>query len=443
MKLYLHLLVLLVTLQCYAQHTIKGNFSPAKNYSWLIAYQLRPEGQNYVADTRITDGKFSLNLPKDSSSGSYRLVYGVPQEEFYFDVIYNGKEDITLEFNAPSGLTFIDSRENIILNKYFRELSLIEHQIIGFYASGSKDNNHFSELSGQLSQTQQAYEVASEGLLANLFIRSNAPYIPSGFEPLEDFIAHRKAAYFKAIDLKNPALQASGFLTDKLVNYVLTAIPHEPKDVLELQHLMNENVKLLADKLKGVNANYKLNLYYTLWKDIVANGWDIVSDYLFDEHIKALASEMGKNEIIEQIATYNRLRIGALAPEIKWKSGGETLQLSTLPKTENYLLVFWSSTCSHCLNQLPKLHKALLPNTKITVLAIGLEDDDNSWKKEAGKLSKFEHAISLGKWKSEYASLYAVQQTPTYFILDKDQRIIAKYDDYEGVLKFLNNKKVP
>jgi thiol-disulfide isomerase/thioredoxin len=104
---------------------------------------------------------------------------------------------------------------------------------------------------------------------------------------------------------------------------------------------------------------------------------------------------------------------------------------------ENYVLVFWSSTCGHCLRELPALHKRLKNNTSIKVIAIGLEDDDIYWKMESEKLEDFEHAIALGKWDSEYADLYGIVSTPSYFILDKDKHIIAKPENDKGVIEFL------
>jgi thiol-disulfide isomerase/thioredoxin len=163
-----------------------------------------------------------------------------------------------------------------------------------------------------------------------------------------------------------------------------------------------------------------------------------VADDLYQRHIVELASALGRKEVLTEIEVYQRLRIGAPAPEIKWSSGSEMHSLGDLPESENYLLVFWSSTCSHCLNELPKLHTALMQNQKFSVLAIGLEEDDSNWKKEAARFPNFKHAISLGKWESEYAGLYAIQQTPTYLVLDKDKKILAKPVDYEDLLLFIN-----
>jgi len=71
------------------------------------------------------------------------------------------------------------------------------------------------------------------------------------------------------------------------------------------------------------------------------------------------------------------------------------------------------------------------------VIAVGLEDNEMTWRLESEKLSNFEHAIALGKWESSYANLYDVHATPAYFILDSDKRIIAKPESDKDVVEFL------
>ena len=104
------------------------------------------------------------------------------------------------------------------------------------------------------------------------------------------------------------------------------------------------------------------------------------------------------------------------------------------------MLVFWSSTCGHCLKELPALHKELQTNTAVKVVAIGMEDDQYSWNIESEKLEAFEHIIALGKWDSDYANLYDIHATPSYFILDADKRIVAKPETDKDVVNFLKTK---
>ena len=115
------ILALFSTLLSQAQYSVSGNLTPAEDYKWLIAYKLNPDHQNYVADTAVKNGAFSLNMPTNAQIGMYRLVYAVPQEEFYFDFIYNGKEDIVLSFDSQKGLSFTSSKENLLNSRYYND----------------------------------------------------------------------------------------------------------------------------------------------------------------------------------------------------------------------------------------------------------------------------------------------------------------------------------
>ena len=160
-----------------------------------------------------------------------------------------------------------------------------------------------------------------------------------------------------------------------------------------------------------------------------------VQDYTFTNHLKKLAIANGNQKMVDDIESSTRLRIGAKSPEITWEANGKKHALSTMEKAENYVLVFWSSTCSHCLKELPELHKELKGYGSLKVLAIGLEDDEINWK----KVSNFSHAIALGKWESDYAQTFNIQSTPTYFILDSEKRFIAKPESDKEVVEFLEN----
>ncbi|MCW5517798.1 TlpA family protein disulfide reductase [Muriicola sp. Z0-33] len=443
MKKVLFPLFILMAMTIKAQYTISGTFSPASEFTWVLAYKLEAGEQYYAADDQITEGRFSLELPENSSPGTFRLVYAVPQDEYYIDVLFNGKENIDLSFSLDEGIIFHNSPDNSTYDAYFRDINAIEQQIMSYYASADGDKREFRALIKALEATQQKYEEQAFGLMANTFIKSNRPYLPRSYEPFQEYITNKKKVYFDEIDFADPLLQSSGYLTNKLINYVFTALPLEATSNLEEQLAVNENISKVNNLLNTAPEKYKLSVFNTLWTQAVNRNFNRTSDYIFNNLLRPQASEMGNRDLIEKIEAHNRLRIGATAPEITWKSGADLEKLSTLPPSEFYVLVFWSSGCPHCLEELPKLHQALLPNPGITVLAVGLEDDDITWKQEAASLSLFKHAISLGKWESEYALLYAIQQTPTYYVLDRDKRIISKPEGYKEVLQFLNKKSNP
>jgi len=234
--------------------------------------------------------------------------------------------------------------------------------------------------------------------LANEFIIANRPYIPSGVERLADYVSNKKKKYFQHLDVTNARTQLA----------------------------MRKNTETIAQKLETVNSKYRFSVFYTLWSQAAASKLNEVSDFVYKTYLKELALSTDNTQAILDIEAHNRLRLGAIAPDIVWVDDKKELKLSELEAAERYILVFWSSTCGHCLNELPALHKELRKHPAVKVLAVGLEDHDISWKNEAKKLPNFEHTIALGKWDSEYADLYNITATPTYFVLDSDKRIIAK-----------------
>tara|TARA_R110002050_G_scaffold59259_2_gene132658 strand:- start:119617 stop:120942 length:1326 start_codon:yes stop_codon:yes gene_type:complete len=437
MKNIVFAVIALFTFNLSAQHTISGTFTPAEDYTWLIAYRLKPGSQVYVADTSIRNGKFTMNIPEDALPGTYRLVYAVPQKEYNFDVIYNGKENIEFEFDSDNGASYITSQENVLLHTYLKRLSEVEQEIIEYYNTQGAKEKTFDNITQRLISFQNNFEAKSEGLLAHHFITSNKPYIPQKTEAVEDYVSHKKEHYFDTIDFQNSVLQSSAFLTDKVTNYVFTALPLGLISKEQTEEEVIKNTVAIEKFIHNLDPDFKFHMYNDLWDYAVAYDYNKVSDYIYNSSLKALATETNNVEIKKTIEAHNRLRLGALAPEIVWKKGKELKKLSDLEDAMNYVLIFWSSTCGHCLKELPALHKELKDKTNIKVIAVGLEDDTVNWKKESSKLTGFEQAISLGKWDSEYADLYDIHATPTYYVLDKEKRIIAKPEDDKAVIEFL------
>ena len=391
-----------------------------------------------MADSAIKEGRFTLVLPENSAAGIYRLVYALPQDEFYFDVIYNGKEDVQLHFDTSEGIDFLVSEENKIFNAYFRDIHTLESEIVRLYSEGKTHAKEFKKSIRALEASQADYVERSKGMLAQHFIKANSPHIPLKNEPLSDYVKNRKANYFTSLDLKNPILQASGFLTDKISNYVYTALPLAQMSPLEIEKAMQENTREVSGHMEGIPADFKFHVFYQLWKQAAANDYNALSDFIYKDYLTPFAETARNREIINEVKTHNRLRLGAIAPEIEWRDGNTLKRLSDLNGSKYYMLVFWSSTCGHCLRDLPGLHERLKQRPNLKVVAVGLEDDDAGWKIESAKLENFEHVLALGKWENEYAELYAIEKTPTYFVLDKEKRIIAKLGDSNEVIKFLN-----
>lgn len=77
---------------------------------------------------------------------------------------------------------------------------------------------------------------------------------------------------------------------------------------------------------------------------------------------------------------------------------------------------------------------------KFKVIAIGLEDERASWADESSFYPDFIHVLGLEKWDNEIGNLYDVSSTPTFFVLNKDKRIIGKPYGVKELIEFYTKK---
>ncbi|MBW7676944.1 peroxiredoxin family protein [Chryseobacterium chendengshani] len=146
-----------------------------------------------------------------------------------------------------------------------------------------------------------------------------------------------------------------------------------------------------------------------------------------------LASTLKSNANVE---------IGAVFPNYKFQSVVNTTAKSIADvKADKKVVVFWSSTCSHCETELPKLLEKYneLKAKNIQVIGLSLDSDKDSYSKKIAAFPWINDSELRG-WNSTYAETYNVHATPSYFILDANNKIISKPDHVGDVLTYLNLK---
>jgi peroxiredoxin len=163
-----------------------------------------------------------------------------------------------------------------------------------------------------------------------------------------------------------------------------------------------------------------------------------MANYVTDAHLLNLAKDIGYTQLVEILSAFKNNSIGHKAQnfDIKNLDTGKTTTLSDLNGADRYLIIFWSSTCSHCAEELPKVKTIIPKNTK--VIAIGIEDDIENWQKEIKKYPNFIHVLGLEKWNNSIVNAYNINATPSYILLDKDKNIIAKPFELEALKEALH-----
>lgn len=423
-----------------AQHTIKGKFSPADEYNYALLYKVTPESNVYVSNTEIRDGEFSFELDSTVTKGIYRLVYAIPQEEYNFDIIYNAKEDIELTFNQEIGVNYIKSSENMLVSSYTADMDAISQSIGDYYRSKSNDSIALVESFEKQAELQLKYEKEAKGTIAESFIKANKPYIPEAYQTVEEYIQNLKDNFFSYIDFNNETLQSSNFLSERIISYVF-GMTDKNKDDLETYRA---NITDVFTAIKKAKPKTKKSLLTILWYQMADLGLESTANFISDKYLLPIAKNENDKALVSELEKFKKVSIGTNAPDFSLETSlndpTTKTKLSELNIAENYVVVFWSSACSHCLEEIPQLQKFVQTQEKsmLQVIAIGLEDAPENWSSLVANYPEFMHVLGLGKWTNKLGVLYNVQATPSYFVLDKDKKIIAKPNDIIELKGYFN-----
>ena len=418
----------------FSQHTIKVTFSPGKDFTWAILYKNAPTNTKYIAQSRIVDGDLVFNLDKKATTGIYKLVYAVPQNDYNFDIIYNGEEDIELTFNLTGGAVFQKSNENIILNSYLTEMALLGKDLETKYLKENLDATTITSIFEKQKNLQKSYEEKSEGTLVQYFIKANQPYIPNEFETAANYIKNATTNYFTNIQFNDEVLQSSNFLIEKSLAYI-TGIETEG---MSKEQSLNKNVDKVAAQTRSLDLNFQKYFMGMLWENLVSYNLITTANYLAERYLIPIANQLNDTILVLKLTQFKNLSIGNPAPNFILDDGSGK-KLSELDIAENYILVFWSSGCSHCLKEIPQLYQLSqeLNSTKYKIIAVGLEEDTFKWTNEIVKYPNFINVIKLKKWNNTIVSDYALTSTPTYFVLDKDKKFLEKPESFDALKAYL------
>lgn len=420
-----------------AQHSIKGVFTPAKDYNVALLYKATPTLSKYVTNAEIAeDGSFSLMLDSTAQKGIYRLVYGAPQEDYNFDIIYNGKEDIILTFNSETGVAFQSSTENKLLASYTNSMSMITHSISKFYREKSTDTSGLISIFNTQKETQLKYEKAAKDLIASKFIKANKPYIPDGFEDVQTYIHNLGVHYFDCVDFSNETLQSSNFLEERMLNYVFGMAVNPDAEV----DCYKKNINVFYKAMEQAPQAVKRILLLSLWEQMVDINQADVANYIAETYLMDIAVALNDQGLLHELMSYANTSVGRIAPDFPITLVKNNTRLSALNVADTYILAFWSSGCSHCLKEIPQLHTFIktLKQQNVKVIAIGLENEADQWTKLIKELPDFIHVYGKGKWENPIGDSYNVSATPTYFVLDKDKHIVAKPYDLDALKKYFS-----
>jgi thiol-disulfide isomerase/thioredoxin len=290
-----------------------------------------------------------------------------------------------------------------------------------------------------LKDAQSNFENAAKGKIAEHFIKANKPYIPSEYEDIKTYSKNLRGNYLKHVNFNNSTLQSSDFLIQRMLSYVF-GMTSNPDDFVAFKL----NVDDIANAIKTTSLDYQSTLLEILWNKFVEIDNETMANYVANEYLLPITKQLNNYKLTNKLIVYKNTSIGSLAPNFNVDINSDTntkktSSLHNLKGSQNYLVLFWSSSCGHCLEELPKLKTYLdtLPNNTLKVVAIGMEDEPYGWNNEIVYYPNFIHVYGKGKWDNPISNNYGVTATPFFFLLDADKHILAKPDDTETLKVYM------
>jgi thiol-disulfide isomerase/thioredoxin len=388
-----------------------------------------------------TEGKFNFSYPREYIGAALLKINNVSNL-----IVLLNKENFEIQWNNIKDLNtlqFHQSPENDFFAKGIKVNQDAEQKLAGLkYLLPLYQNNKTNEnwLQNEIKNQEQTFEKFIEELPKNSNTKQYLQYrkfLGDVQLTLDRYKAKNRLLQheidFKKIDFTDEVLWNSGLLKDLLNGYyqVLTLFEDKEKIIkkgIEANQIWLKKLENNPIKQKEI-AEYCFTLFEK--KSLTQLSEHIALSML--NNSKCILSDKQTN-LFEQ---YRKLSVGRTAPNINLN---DTLNLKEL-KSDFKLVVFGATWCPQCQTDYPSLvgeYKKIKEKYNIEVIYISLDTDMNSYNSYF-KDSPFITYCDGKGWETVPAKDYFVSATPSYYLLDKELRIIAKPIYPKQIIELLNS----
>lgn len=392
----------------------------------VMIYTLNGSKDVYTAQAEKKNGKWIVQI-SSPYKGMLRAYF--PKSNHSINFISENKNiemKLNTEFDKISGINFSDEA-NKKWGHYLSSKDKIEHilpvlkQIKNFY----ENQTDFGKALNEEIKKLETIENNTEENSFTAFYTKNSKYASEN-------PAYRLSSQAYADFLINSGelLESSSLVRPVLINF--------------LKNLSRENLIPEVDKLLDT-----LDLETPRGQTVLAELLNIFDIYglkaekeKYYKKASALTCEINQN-LKNSIKSIKNTEIGATFEDYTFTAHAKNTKAKKLSgiKANKKVVLFWSSTCPHCLSELPIIleNYSLLKAKGIEVVAISLDSDQKSYEDKTNALPWINDSELKG-WKSKAAEVYNIHGTPTYYILDQNNKIIEKPRNFSEFLSSNNLK---
>lgn len=420
--------LLLLSYFASAQFTVKVE-SP-KDFSFNEAYLYTVNGSKDILIDKV-DKKNNTWLfqVKNSYLGLLKVYF--PQANTSLNLVSENK-NVDLKFSVKNNkvqqINYYDEVNNIFYSiqdqqKKREQILPALYQIQNFY----KENSDFG--------------VALKNEVSNLssdivFDSDKHPFLSYYFKTYQNFLQ-------ESAGKKNPTNDEIISFLNNTQNYLETSSLLKPILMVFLSNTSRSNLGDEVDKLLTA-VNVETPRGQTILSELIEifNVYsikDLKEKYLTEaKNLKCTINDRLANTIKSNANT----EIGKIIPNNTFVNPVNTKVKSLHDvKADKKIIILWSSTCSHCEKEIGEmvLQYNKLKEKNIEVVGLSLDSDAKSYSDKV-KMLPWINDTELKGWYSSYVDTYNVHATPTFYIVDAKNKIIANPDNFSEILELLQLK---
>lgn len=440
-QLFLSFFLILFSLLSTAKDlVISGTIKNTPNIKLFLALQKGNEPQ--LIDSTLTDtkGNFVFALKDGYKQGVYKLWN---TKEKAAPIIIGKEEKLnlaaTLEELNDGFVQIISSKENdayAVLTNFFKlynsEVDSLQHLLNQLSRFDPQYETQRKKIKSSYSNSIQRYN-NSVRLLPSMFSGTFASEVlcplylvadRSEFDFGKNFDtdeAFQHAHFFEYVNFSDPRIINTATYEMKLFTYLDQYVDHT-----------EAGFKKGVDKImKGAQKNSEVRDFTVayLLEVFTKKGPPALVEYVHDSYSEGCELPI-KSETEKLLNKLKLISNGTPAPELLINDiNYQPVSLRNTLKGKLGMVYFWASTCPHCMEHTPQVYEVYkkYKSKGLEVYSVSLDNDYSAWLKAIQDMKiEWINVSELKGWNSECINTYALERTPTIFLVDKAGNILDK-----------------
>ena len=432
-------------------------------------------GSNYgnskvLADSCVLNEKSEgvFQSKEKLTPGIYFVVS--PKMSILFDFLVDEQQQFKIVADTLDlkSVQITGSKDNLLFQSYSKDINNLFLQLTELEksfktATSEKDSAKFKAAyiakDKEIKEQRQAFIQRHPNTLMSFLLNTmqvpDAPPVPVVNGKADSLYPFRymKEHYWDNIVLNDNRLLRTPFFEKKLDDYFKNFVSREADSIIE-------EVQYMLTVAKTGKEIYPFLLFKFTNKYISPEfmGQDKVFLHIYQNFFAkgdtVLLNEASKKSLRDRAYSLMANQLGLPAPILVLNDLQDKKFALHNMKAPYTLVAFWDPTCGHCKVEIPKLdsiYKASWKALNVKVLSVNINPKEiTAWKSfiKEHQLEDWQHGYQteddLNKEIREgrpttIRQLYDVFKTPTFYLLDKDKKIVAKNLSLEQFNDFLQN----